>query len=52
MMNTIPIILDMDTGIDDASAIIYALKSLVLEVLGITTCFGNGTSRPPPGTLF
>ncbi len=42
MTNTIPIILDMDTGIDDALAIIYALKSPVLEVLGITTCFGNG----------
>lgn len=42
MMNKIPIILDMDTGIDDALAIIYALKSPVLEVLGITTCFGNG----------
>lgn len=42
MTNTIPIILDMDTGIDDALAIIYALKSPTLEVLGITTCFGNG----------
>ncbi len=38
----IPIILDMDTGIDDALAIIYALQSPTLEVLGITTCFGNG----------
>lgn len=35
------IILDVDTGIDDALAILYALKSPRLEVLGITTCFGN-----------
>lgn len=42
MNSTIPVILDMDTGIDDALAIIYALESPTLEVLGITTCFGNG----------
>ncbi len=32
----------MDTGIDDALAILYALTSDKLRVLGITTCFGNG----------
>jgi purine nucleosidase len=36
-----PIILDVDTGIDDALAIAYAVRSPALEVLGITTCFGN-----------
>ncbi|MEH7113760.1 nucleoside hydrolase [Neobacillus niacini] len=37
-----PIILDVDTGIDDALAIAYALNSPELEVIGLTTCFGNG----------
>jgi len=36
-----PVILDVDTGIDDALAIAYAVRSPELEVLGITTCFGN-----------
>ncbi|WP_303798379.1 nucleoside hydrolase [Alicyclobacillus macrosporangiidus] len=35
------IVLDVDTGVDDALAILYALRSPHLEVLGITTCFGN-----------
>ncbi|KKX55586.1 nucleoside hydrolase [Brevibacillus borstelensis] len=37
------IILDVDTGIDDALAISYAVHSPALEVLGITTTFGNIT---------
>ncbi|MFP7298308.1 nucleoside hydrolase [Neobacillus niacini] len=37
-----PVILDVDTGIDDALAIAYALNSPELEILGLTTCFGNG----------
>jgi purine nucleosidase len=37
------IILDVDTGIDDALAISYAIRSPELEVLGLTTCFGNVT---------
>lgn len=36
-----PIIFDVDTGIDDALAMAYALNSPELEVLGFTTCFGN-----------
>jgi purine nucleosidase len=36
-----PIILDVDTGIDDALAMSYALNSPELELLGFTTCFGN-----------
>ncbi len=42
MIKPIPVVLDVDTGIDDALAILYALYSPRLEVLGITTCFGNG----------
>ncbi|MFT9845966.1 nucleoside hydrolase [Aneurinibacillus sp. REN35] len=38
-----PVILDVDTGIDDAMAIGYALNAPELDVIGITTCFGNGT---------
>ncbi|WP_419887167.1 nucleoside hydrolase [Neobacillus niacini] len=37
-----PVILDVDTGIDDALAIAYALNSPELEIIGLTTCFGNG----------
>lgn len=35
------VILDVDTGIDDALAIAYAVHSSELSVLGITTSFGN-----------
>ena len=35
------IILDVDTGIDDSLAIAYAVHSPELEILGLTTCFGN-----------
>jgi inosine-uridine nucleoside N-ribohydrolase len=35
------VILDTDPGIDDAMAILFALRSSALEVLGITTVFGN-----------
>lgn len=34
-------ILDVDTGIDDAIAILYACVSSEIKVEGITTCFGN-----------
>ncbi|OYD07174.1 nucleoside hydrolase [Paludifilum halophilum] len=37
------VILDVDTGIDDALAIAYAVHSPELHILGITTCFGNAT---------
>jgi len=36
-----PIIIDTDPGIDDAMAIFYALASPELDVLGLTTVFGN-----------
>jgi purine nucleosidase len=35
------VILDVDTGIDDALAIAYGLHSSEIEILGFTTCFGN-----------
>jgi inosine-uridine nucleoside N-ribohydrolase len=35
------VILDTDPGIDDAMAILFALRSPALDVLGITTVFGN-----------
>lgn len=35
------IIIDTDPGIDDAMAIFYALASPELEVVGLTTVFGN-----------
>lgn len=35
------VIMDVDTGIDDALAIVYALQSPELDVIGFTTCFGN-----------
>lgn len=37
-----PVILDVDSGIDDALAIAYALNAPELEIIGLTTCFGNG----------
>jgi purine nucleosidase len=38
-----PVILDVDTGIDDALAIAYAVNSPEIELIGLTTCFGNGS---------
>ena len=35
------IIIDTDPGIDDAMAILFALRSPDLEVVGLTTIFGN-----------
>jgi inosine-uridine nucleoside N-ribohydrolase len=37
--------MDVDTGIDDAVAIIMALQSPEIEVIGITTVSGNVTAR-------
>ncbi|MBS3131875.1 nucleoside hydrolase [Candidatus Woesearchaeota archaeon] len=35
------VIIDTDPGVDDALAIAYALKSQLLEVVALTTVFGN-----------
>lgn len=37
------VIIDVDTGIDDAMAISYAVHSPELDVVGVTTTFGNIT---------
>lgn len=48
----IPIILDVDTGYDDALALLLALRSPALRVLGITCAAGNhGLSRVIDNTL-
>ena len=39
------IIIDTDPGIDDAMAIFYALASPELDVVGLTTIFGNNTTE-------
>jgi len=43
MNKKIPVILDVDTGIDDAVSIMIALKSKKLDVRLINTCAGNTT---------
>lgn len=35
------IIIDADPGIDDSTAILFALQSPELDVVGLTTVFGN-----------
>jgi inosine-uridine nucleoside N-ribohydrolase len=42
-VSRIPVILDCDPGHDDAIAILLALASPEVDVLGITTTFGNQT---------
>lgn len=45
-------IIDADTGIDDALAILYALRSPLIQLEGITTCYGNtGTEQATLNTL-
>jgi purine nucleosidase len=41
MTERIPLILDVDTGIDDALAILYACASPEVELLAVTCIFGN-----------
>ncbi len=41
MTNPSKIIIDTDPGVDDAMAIFLALRSPELEVIGLTTIFGN-----------
>ena len=42
MINTpIPIIIDCDPGHDDAIALLLAIASPKVNLLGVTTCFGN-----------
>lgn len=43
MKNKFPVILDVDTGIDDAAAIVMACYQKELDIKLITCCFGNTT---------
>lgn len=42
-MPTIPVILDVDTGVDDALAILFAVAHPDIEVLGISCVAGNAS---------
>lgn len=42
-MTTIPVILDVDTGVDDALAILFAVAHPDIEVLGISCVAGNAS---------
>ena len=42
-MSKIPVIIDVDTGIDDAMALVLALQADKLDIRGITTVAGNQT---------
>src|SRR5690242_18069911 len=37
------ILFDTDPGVDDAMALLFALRSPEIDVLGVTTVFGNST---------
>jgi len=41
-MNKIPVIMDVDTGIDDACAILLAIDQPNMQIIGIACVFGNG----------
>ena len=41
MQSKTPIIIDTDPGVDDAMAILFAAADLQVELLGLTTIFGN-----------
>ena len=40
-MTTVPLILDVDTGIDDGLALLYAAASPEAELVGVTCVSGN-----------
>ena len=47
------IIIDTDPGIDDAMAIFYAVANPAIDLLGLTTVFGNViTSQATRNALF
>ena len=37
------VIFDTDPGIDDAMALLFLARAREVEIVGVTTCFGNGT---------
>lgn len=40
-----PVLVDCDTGIDDAMALLYLLAHDEVELVGVTTVFGNNTAQ-------
>jgi purine nucleosidase len=52
MAERTPVVIDCDTGIDDLQAILYALLSPRLDVVGLTTVWGNAdVARTTENTL-
>lgn len=50
--NLLPVILDTDPGVDDALAILLALRSPELQIVGMTTVCGNVTVEQATHNLF
>lgn len=44
MSDRTPVLVDCDTGVDDAMALLYLFSRDDIEVVGITTVFGNNTA--------
>ena len=52
MEKKIPVIIDCDTGVDDAGALMMACASDRLDILAVTTVSGNvGLEHTHPNTL-
>lgn len=45
MTEPTPVLIDCDTGVDDAMALLYLLARDDIDVVGITTVFGNNTAE-------
>ncbi|MBX3091899.1 MAG: nucleoside hydrolase [Cryobacterium sp.] len=45
MATATPVLVDCDTGVDDAIALLYLLAHPEVDVVGITSVFGNNTAR-------
>ena len=45
MTARVPLLLDVDTGIDDSLALLYACASPEAELLAVTCCSGNVEAR-------
>ena len=45
MSTTTPVLVDCDTGVDDAIALLYLLAHPDVEIVGVTSVFGNNTAR-------
>lgn len=45
MPDRVPLILDVDTGIDDSLALLYACASPEAEIVAVTCCAGNTDAR-------